>query len=97
MDNQEYEQVEQFSEATKDFEPTLTEQFVTLPDGAYQRLIFTDVDLREKEETHLRLCEFQRARKSGGEGQSSTAHVGMFGRVLRDFKSSKTSRIPRKT
>ena len=35
------------------FEPSLAEEFLTLKDGQYQRLIFSNVDLREKEETHL--------------------------------------------
>ena len=31
----------------------MAEQFLTVKDGSYQRLIFFDLDLREKEETHL--------------------------------------------
>ena len=37
----------------KSHEPSLEEQFITLPSGEYQRLIFHNQELREKEETHL--------------------------------------------
>jgi len=41
------------NEACNNFEPSISEQFLTIKDGSYQRLIFMDCDLREKEETHL--------------------------------------------
>jgi hypothetical protein len=47
------EQPTQFSQEAQDFEPSSAQQFLSLKDGSYQRLIFTEIDLREKEETHL--------------------------------------------
>jgi hypothetical protein len=53
---QTYEQIleiNQIPEAVNDFEPTMNERFLTLKDGQYQRQIFTNDELREKEEQHL--------------------------------------------
>lgn len=35
------------------YEPTLDDTFFIIPSGDYQRLIFTNMALREREETHL--------------------------------------------
>jgi hypothetical protein len=35
------------------YEPTLEDQFFIIPSGDYQRLIFSELSLREREETHL--------------------------------------------
>ena len=35
------------------YEPTLEDTFFIIPSGDYQRLIFTHMELREREETHL--------------------------------------------
>ena len=54
--NQTVEQIESINQIPAvclEFEPTMAQQFLTIKDGQYQRLIFTEVDLREKEETHL--------------------------------------------
>ncbi len=37
-------EINQIPEAVADFEPTLAEQFLTLKDGKYQRLIFTEIN-----------------------------------------------------
>ena len=41
------------SEECKNFEPTVNEEFLTIPNGQYQRLLFEGVELRSKEEDHL--------------------------------------------
>jgi hypothetical protein len=41
------------SEDCQAFEPTVNEEFLTLPKGEYQRLLFMGVELRTKEEDHL--------------------------------------------
>lgn len=41
------------SEECKNFEPTVHEEFLTIPNGEYQRLIFEGVELRQKEEDHI--------------------------------------------
>ena len=51
-----YEQIleiNQIPEAVNDYEPTMNERFLTLKDGQYQRQIFSNDELREKEEQHL--------------------------------------------
>ena len=35
------------------YEPSLEDTFFIIPSGDYQRLIFTGVSLREREDTHL--------------------------------------------
>ena len=35
------------------YEPSLEDQFIIIPSGDYQRLIFNNLPLREREETHL--------------------------------------------
>ena len=35
------------------YAPTLEDTFFIIPTGDYQRLIFTNMELREREETHL--------------------------------------------
>jgi hypothetical protein len=47
------QQVAQISEECKNFEPTTAEEFLTIPNGEYQRLIFEGVELRTKEEDHM--------------------------------------------
>ena len=44
---------EYFNEEINDFEPSNKEEFITLPNGEYQRLIFEESELKAKEEEHL--------------------------------------------
>lgn len=37
----------------RNFEPSIDEIFFIIPSGDYQRLIFTGMELREREQTHL--------------------------------------------
>ena len=37
----------------REFEPSSKEEFLTLPNGEYQRLIFMETELKQKEEDHL--------------------------------------------
>ena len=48
-----HDEVEQLNQECHDFEPSVNEEFLTLKSGEYQRLIFMNVDLRDKEEDHL--------------------------------------------
>jgi hypothetical protein len=41
------------NETIQKYEPTLDDTFFIIPSGDYQRLIFTGMKLRDREETHL--------------------------------------------
>ena len=45
--------INHFSEEVMAYEPSNLDQFLTLKDGQYQRLMFESVDLREREEEEL--------------------------------------------
>lgn len=49
---EEVEKLDHFSEEVKAFEPTIEEEFLTVKStGQYQRLIFMNIELRDKEES----------------------------------------------
>lgn len=50
----EVDQLDHFDDNIKAFEPTVEQEFLTVQKtGQYQRLIFMNVELRDKEETQL--------------------------------------------